>query len=255
MATREALVKGLIRRRYARHAGIADGRHQGRRRAIDLGYVQSELETLPDRVVDGFAGCGNPLAGLALDQARVILDLGAGTGLDSRLAARRADPESLVIAADITPEMLAGPCGDAHACARLAADFERLPLRDDCCDLVIANAALNLALDPDKAYAEIWRVLRPGGRLHICDLVRTEPPEPDLIADPLGWSTSLGGVLYEPELARIVRNAGFVDVEIGGHRAFAPVVAITLDGRKPPVRSGIRKPSLEIFGPQVSHAV
>lgn len=255
MATREALVKGLIRRRYARHARMAEGRREGRRRAIDFGYAQSEIDALPARVVDGFSGCGNPLAGLAFDEAEVILDLGAGAGLDSLLAARRAGPESLVIAADITPEMLADPCGDPHPCARVAADFERLPFANDCCDLVIANAALNLALDPDKAYSEILRVLRPGGRLHICDLVRTEAPEPDLIADPLGWSTSLGGVLYEPDLARIVRNAGFANVEISGHRTFAPVVAITLDGRKPPARPGIRQSSIGTSRPQVSHAV
>jgi arsenite methyltransferase len=112
-------------------------------------------------------------------------------------------------------------------------DFEMLPLADAICDVVIANAAFNLALDPALAFAEAWRILRPGGRLHICDLVREGELPPELLADPLGWSTSLGGVMRERELIKTIQGAGFNDVRVSGHRPFAPVVAVRVDAEKP----------------------
>jgi SAM-dependent methyltransferase len=111
--------------------------------------------------------------------------------------------------------------------------MELLPLANACCDLVIANASFNLALDPHKAFAEAVRILRPGGRLHAMDLVREAELPAELLADPMGHSTSLGGVMHELDLHAAVSGAGFVDVAIHGHRPFPPVIAVQIEARVP----------------------
>jgi len=230
MQTRETYVRELIRRRYRRHAG--DGEWGGRARAIRAGYDPGRLDALPAAVVEKWAGCGNVVAGAPLTDVSVVVDLGAGAGLDGLLiAASPARP--LVVAVDLSLEMLALPGAPEDRLLRVAGDFERLPLPDGIADLVVANAALNLALDPDAAFAEASRVLRPGGRLHICDLVRNGELPPELLTDPLAWSTSLGGVLDEDRLFATIVTAGFEDVTITGHRPFPPVVAVNIHALKP----------------------
>jgi SAM-dependent methyltransferase len=230
MQTRETYVKDLIRRRY-RNDG-ADGEWGGRARAVRAGYDPGRLDALPAAVVERWAGCGNVVAEAPLTGVSVVVDLGAGAGLDGLLiAASPARP--LVVAVDLSPEMLAAPGAADDRLVRVAGDFEQLPLADGVADLVIANAALNLALEPATAFAEAWRVLRPGGRLHICDLVRDGDLPPELLADPLAWSTSLGGVLPEEELVATIAAAGFECVTIAGHRPFEPVVAVRVDALKP----------------------
>lgn len=230
MQTREAYVKHLIRRRYQRHAG--DSAWGGRARAIRAGYDPARLDALPDAVVERWAGCGNVAAGAPLTNAAFIVDLGAGAGLDSLLlAALPARP--FVIAVDLSPEMLAVPGSPKDRVRRVAGDFERLPLVDGIADLVVANAALNLAVDPAAAYGEAWRILRPGGRLHICDLVRDGELPPELLCDPLAWSTSLGGVMPQNDLVATIAAAGFQNIVVAERRRFEPVVAVRVDALKP----------------------
>lgn len=229
MRTRESYVKDLIRRRYRNHG--ADGEWGGRARALRAGYDPDRLDSLPAAVVERWAGCGNVVADAPLAGVSVVVDVGAGAGLDGLLiAASPAGP--LVVAVDLSPEMLAADTAHDRL-VRVAGDFEQLPLADGVADLVIANAALNLALEPATAFAEAWRVLRPGGRLHIYDLVRDGDLPPELLTDPLAWSTSLGGVLPEDELVATIAAAGFEDVIVAGHRPFEPVVAVRVDALKP----------------------
>jgi ubiquinone/menaquinone biosynthesis C-methylase UbiE len=115
----------------------------------------------------------------------------------------------------------------------IAGDMERLPLANACCDLVIANASFNLALDPHTAFAEAARILRPGGRLHVMDLVREAELPAELLADPMGHNTSLGGVMRERDLHAVVSAAGFADVAIHRHRPFPPVIAVQIEARVP----------------------
>lgn len=237
MSTREAIVKGLIRRRYAHHASMPGREWGGEVRALHAGYTSDQLSALPANVVETWAGCGNVIAGAYLHQADVIVDIGAGGGLDARLACGLAKSGTQVIAIDLTPEMLALESDRQTGLMRIAGDMEQLPLGNAICDLVIANAAFNLALDPARAFAEVWRILVPGGRLHICELVRDGELPAELLADPLGWSTSLGGVLEEAELVEVIRGAGFSDLHVSGHRPFEPVVAVRITARKPAASS------------------
>lgn len=230
MQTREAYVKDLIRRRYRRHAGSEEW--GGRARAIRAGYGPARLDALPAAVVERWTGCGNvvdraPLAGVSF-----VVDLGAGSGLDGLLLTE-SPGRPLVVAVDLSPEMLALPAAREERLFRVAGDFERLPIADGVADLVTANAALNLALDPEAAFAEAIRILRPGGRLHICDLVRNGDLPSELLADPLAWSTSLGGVLPEDELVTIIAAAGFESITVSDYRPFPPVVAVRVDAVKP----------------------
>jgi arsenite methyltransferase len=230
MQTRETYVKGLIRRRYRHHA-VDDG-WGGRARAIHAGYDAGRLDALPGAVVERWAGCGNVVADAPLTEDAVVVDLGAGAGVDGFLLA--ASPlKPRVIAVDLSPEMLAVPDRQPDRIWRVAGDFENLPLADGIADVVVANAALNLALDPVAAYREAWRILRPGGRLHIRDLVRDGDLPTELLCDPLAWSTSLGGVMHEPDLVAAITAAGFEGIAITDHQPFPPVVSVRIDAHKP----------------------
>ncbi len=196
------------------------------------------LARVPRRLVDAWSGCGNLAECVTLDSIGTVVDLGCGSGLDAWLIATAPRAPKRVIALDLTPETLAGlhegrdgaaPC-EVYA---IAGDMEQVPIADACCDLVIANASFNLALDPHKAFTEAARILRPGGRLHVMDLVREAELPAELLADPMGHGTSLGGVMHERDLHAAVSAAGFVDVAIHGHRPFEPVIAVQIEARVP----------------------
>lgn len=233
MRTREAYVKDMIRRRYARQADNPDNNWGGRERAIRAGYDAGELDSLPEALLERWSGCGNVIADAPLEGTDLIVDLGAGGGVDALLARSRSVSAPDIVAIDITPEMLGRPQAMPDGINCVAGDFECLPLADAICDVVIANAAFNLALEPILAFAEAWRILRPGGRLHFCDLVREGELPVEFLTDPLAWSTSLGGVMTESELVKTIQTAGFINVTVAGHRPFAPVVAVCVDAEKP----------------------
>jgi SAM-dependent methyltransferase len=234
--SREAQVKALIRRRYA--AGIAQRLqdNDGMARARRAGYSADALARAPKTLVDGWSGCGNLAGCVQIDGAETVVDIGCGSGLDAWLVATSPIPPKQVIALDLTPEMLRGleqASGAVAACELrvIAGDLERLPLAAACADLVIANAAFNLALDQRRAFAEAARILRPGGRLFAFDLVREQSFAPELMADPMGFTTSLGGVGHEDDLRAALEAAGFSDGAISGHRPFPPVISVRIEAR------------------------
>ena len=150
----------------------------------------------------------------------------------------RADVNVADVAVDLTPETLEalqGPALSVEKCIILpvAGDMESLPLADECCDAVIANGAFSLAIDHRQAFSEALRILRPGGRLQAIDLVSDGEFSSDILTDPMGHGTALGGVRSEDHLRAIIDGVGFVDVNFRNERPFPPATAIEIRARKP----------------------
>lgn len=181
-----------------------------------VGYDQDELSSLPEGANLGL-GCGNPVALASLAPGETVLDLGSGAGIDCFLAAERVGPEGKVIGVDMTPEMVeraranALTVGVANVEFRLG-EIEALPVADASVDAVISNCVLNLSADRPRVLAEAMRVLRPGGRVMISDLVSSRPM-PGFVANS---KESLVGCLpvrvaeYEADLAA----AGFTGISV-----------------------------------------
>jgi arsenite methyltransferase len=184
-----------------------------------LGYSAQDLATLPTGADLGL-GCGNPTAIAELRAGEIVLDLGSGAGIDCFLAARRVGPRGRVIGVDMTPEMLGKARENARNGRYRTVEFrlgeiEHLPVADQSVDVVLSNCVINLAPDKDPVYREAFRVLRPGGRLAISDVVATRPITPEDRADPALWSSCSSGALEVPDLKRRLRRAGFRRIEVG----------------------------------------
>ena len=230
-------VKDQIRRRYTDLAekGFRPG---GEQRAMEAGYSCEKIGGQPRELVFAYSGCGNALQGLDLSNVRLVVDLGCGAGFDLGLLAESCPENSLVIGLDFTFSMLEKAKLNLnkkqHKKIRLAlGDMEQLPFANNSVELILGNASFNLTLDKRLAFSEAARVLRPGGRLVIRDLIREGELPSDLQQDPCAWNTSVGGVLEEHVLKDAVATAGFEQIAISDHREFFPVIAIRLTARKP----------------------
>ena len=189
--------------------------------AIAFGYSADELATLPEGANLGLS-CGNPQAVAALRPGETVLDLGSGAGFDCLLAARRVGPTGHVIGVDMTHAMLekaranAGKAGLVNVEFRKG-DLDALPVEDDSVDVAISNCVLNLVPDKDRAFREIFRVLRPGGRLAISDMAwRAEPPAA-VREDLEALVGCIGGALVLDDYVGRLRRAGFAEVEVEEH--------------------------------------
>ena len=150
--------------------------HTGRFLAGRLGYPAERVEALPDPIVESFAGVGNPFSWGDLAPGERVVDLGSGAGFDAFLAAQMVGPEGRVIGIDMTPAMLAKARANARLLGLSNVEFregylEALPLASDSVDVVISNGVINLCPDKAAALAEAHRVLEPGGRLQIADII------------------------------------------------------------------------------------
>ena len=189
-------IKVEIRQRFAR---VARAPHEeqpfpiGPSSAKRLGYDAREIDALPASVTESFAGVGNPLALGELRPGERVLDLGSGAGLDSILAARRVGPTGTVIGVDFAAEMIekakrnAAAVGVTHT-EFVQAEADALPLRDESVDVVISNGVFNLCLDKPRVLAEAFRVLRPGGRMQMADVLLDDRVTPEEVAQKGAWS-------------------------------------------------------------------
>ncbi|MFQ5862267.1 MAG: methyltransferase domain-containing protein [Candidatus Brocadiales bacterium] len=143
--------------------------------AKGLGYNPAEIDALPSSVTESFAGVGCTVALGPINEGEMVLDLGSGAGLDTILAARRVGPRGCVIGIDVTPEMVRKAEENRRQLGMENVEFrqgpaEQLPLKDVSVDLVLSNGVINLCPDKERVVSEIYRVLRPGGRLYVADI-------------------------------------------------------------------------------------
>ena len=183
-----------------------------------LGYSEDDLNAVPDAANMGL-GCGNPLAIAALKPGETVLDLGSGGGFDCFLARRQVGVEGQVIGVDMTPDMVmlarqnAQKAGYSNVSFRLG-EIEHLPVADSTVDVIISNCVINLALEKEQVFRDAFRVLKPGGRLSISDIVATADL-PDRIKNDLTMlSGCIAGAEYVENLRSMLQQAGFRDIRL-----------------------------------------
>jgi SAM-dependent methyltransferase len=172
-----------IRNEYAEVAGNPQRGfhfHTGRRLAKILGYDEALLDAVPESAIESFAGTGNPFSLGAIQAGAHIVDIGSGAGIDSLIAGHLTGPDGHVIGIDMTPEMLEKAARAAEEAGMAQVEFrdgyaEALPVEDDWADLIISNGVVNLCPDKLAAFGEMYRVLKPGGRLQIGDILVQKP--------------------------------------------------------------------------------
>jgi SAM-dependent methyltransferase len=182
-------------------------------------YGADELAQLPAEAVAGSIGCANPVALAELAEGEVVLDLGSGGGIDVLLSARRVGPTGKAYGLDMTPEMLElARANQARAGAGnvefLDGRIEAVPLPDASVDVVVSNCVINLSTDKAAVFAEAYRVLRPGGRLAIADVIADVEPDAALRADPEAWAGCIAGAVTRAQYTSLLSEAGFVGVEV-----------------------------------------
>ena len=187
-------------------------------------YGQADLAAVPEAAQLASAGCGNPVAIAELRAGEAVLDLGSGGGIDCFLAAERVGADGEVWGLDMTPDMVqlarrnAEQVGAANARFRLG-EIEDIPFADAKFDAVISNCVINLSPDKPQVFREAFRVLQPGGRLRVSDIVLTKDLPEEQRRDLEQWAGCVAGALPVEEYLGAIRDAGFVDVTAEYHDA------------------------------------
>src|SRR5213083_1276368 len=182
-------------------------------------YSDAEARSLPADAVAASLGCGNPTALLALEPGQTVLDLGSGGGIDVLLSAKRVGPAGKVYGLDMTDEMLALARENQHNAGATNVEFlkgtiERIPLPDDSVDVIISNCVINLSSYKDAVLREAFRVLKPGGRFAVSDVVVRGDVPADIRRSMELWVGCVAGALEEFEYRDKLFNAGFTSIEI-----------------------------------------
>ncbi|WP_226481322.1 arsenite methyltransferase [Natrinema amylolyticum] len=248
-----------VRDRYARIAtesssccgDAGSGSDTAIERASEVGYSDDDLRDIAPGANLGL-GCGNPTAIAGLEEGDTVLDLGSGGGFDCFLAAREVGAAGRVIGVDMTPEMIEtareniDPNDTTNVEFRLG-EIEHLPVADESVDVIVSNCVINLSADKSQVFREAYRVLRPGGRLAVSDVVLTAELPADVRTDPASVAACVGGASSIPALEAMLTDAGFTDVAIepkADSESFIRdwdderdvsdyVVAATIEGEKP----------------------
>jgi arsenite methyltransferase len=243
-------VKSAVRERYGSIAregasggccgGSSCGSSTGATPSTALGYSENELSSLPEGAILGL-GCGNPQALASLERGETVLDLGSGGGIDVFLAARQVGPTGRAIGVDMTPEMVARARNAARGSSAQNVEFrlgevEHLPVADESIDVILSNCVINLSPEKPAVFREAYRVLKPGGRLAISDMVALAPLSDDVKEDPSAYTGCVGGAATFTELEAMLAQAGFVEVRVRpSSETFgeALVVSASIEARRP----------------------
>ena len=202
-------------------------------------YDESERASLPEAAVRASQGCGNPTALAALNPGETVLDLGSGGGIDVLLSAKRVGPSGKAYGIDMTDDMLAlARKNAAEAGAKnvefLKGELEAIPLPDNSVDVIISNCVINLAADKDRVLREAHRVLRPGGRFAVSDVVVRGEVPPEIRKNVELWVGCIAGALEENEYSQKLKAAGFEAIEIVPTREIeANFISAFVRARKP----------------------
>ncbi|HEY8492125.1 MAG TPA: arsenite methyltransferase, partial [Dehalococcoidia bacterium] len=232
--TQEIDIREIVRERYAAEArrvtaegGDACCGSPGAKGPISRDiYPRDEVADLPEKAVLASLGCGNPTALAELRPGEVVLDLGSGGGIDVLLSARRVGPSGKAYGLDMTDEMLELARQNQREAGVANAEFlkghmEEIPLPDGSVDVIISNCVINLSPDKDRVLREAFRVLRPGGRFAVSDIVVQGRLPEEVRGNMDLWCGCLAGALHEDEYREKLAAAGFRDVEVEVTRVLA----------------------------------
>jgi arsenite methyltransferase len=203
--------------------------------ALRIGYSEEDLKNIPEASSMGL-GCGNPVALAGLKAGEIVVDLGAGGGIDVFLAAKKVGAKGKIIGVDMTEEMVskaratASKYGYENVEFRLG-EIEALPINDESVDVIISNCVINLSPDKEKVFQEAYRVLRPSGRILISDIV-TEGELPEEVRKSFdAWAGCVAGALEKSQYLDTIRRAGFKDIEIVSESTYDLDVSKDLRGK------------------------
>jgi SAM-dependent methyltransferase len=233
----------------SRYSGLARAARSGQQ-VIDCGPEEfaegcfgaagyADTSELPDGAVRASLGCGNPVAVAQLHPGETVLDLGSGGGIDVLLSARRVSPGGKAYGLDGSPDMIALARDNAAQAGVTNAEFlpghiEDIPLPDGAVDVVISNCVINLSADKPRVLAEAFRVLRPGGRLGISDVVADEGLDPAERAQAEQRVGCVNGALTQPRYAELLQAAGFTAISITAtHQAEPGLHSAIISALKP----------------------
>jgi arsenite methyltransferase len=182
-------------------------------------YPEQLLNTIPSDIASTSYGCGDPITLASLQPGQTVLDLGSGAGLDCLLAAQKVGPEGRVIGVDMTPEMITRARANAKKINLTNVEFrqgylEDLPVDSNSVDVIISNCVINLSPDKIKVFNEAFRVLAPGGKLAVSDIV-TEGPLPEAVKKSLSaWAGCVAGAVESSEYIDMMKAVGFTDISV-----------------------------------------
>jgi arsenite methyltransferase len=232
-------IRETVRERYAAAARSESGCCCGPRQSFGASLYGAEAAEAPAAAVEASLGCGVPTAVADLGEGETVLDLGSGAGADVLISARRVGPAGRAIGLDMTDEMLELARRNAAAAGAGNAEFVRghiedIPLADGSVDVVISNCVINLSADKPQVLREAARVLRPGGRFAVSDVIADEDMDPATRADMAAWTGCIAGALTRAEFEDALAAAGLVDVEIREtHRVHEHASSAIVRARKP----------------------